>query len=353
MYNFVDMGKFNLLSTVEYGGCSAKLSPKQLEGVLAGFPVATDPRLLVDITTHDDAGVYLLNEDTALIFTTDFFPPICSDAYEFGQIAAANALSDVYAMGGKPLMALNIMMFASSQIPVEEFGEILKGGYSKVSEAGALIVGGHTIDDHPPKYGLAVIGTIHPDKLQSNATARPGDKLILTKPVGTGALVAAQRNGLCTGKGYRAALEQMKLLNRYGAEIAERYEVHSTTDITGFGLLGHALKLADASKVSLRIISRSIPLLEEAYTIFDSGCIPGASFRNLEFTADHIHYVRNTDYNLKMLAHDAQTSGGLLLSVAAKDAPALLEELKASQWHKKAAVIGEVLERSPRSIYFE
>jgi len=347
------MGKFNLLSTVEYGGCSAKLSPKQLEGVLSGFPVSTDPRLLVDISTHDDAGVYLLNEDTALIFTTDFFPPICSDAYEFGQIAASNALSDIYAMGGKPLLALNIMMFATSEIPIEEFGEILKGGYDKVTEAGALIVGGHTIDDHPPKYGLAVIGTIHPDRLQSNATAQPGDLLILSKPLGTGALVAGQRNGLCSEKAYRGALEQMKLLNRTGAEIASGFEVHSTTDITGFGLMGHAMKMAEASRVSLRIISQKLPLLDEAYHLFNAGCIPGAAFRNLEFTGDRINYARSVDYNLKMLAHDAQTSGGLLFSVAKKDAGKLLGALHNSGRHPDASIIGEVLERSPRPVYFD
>ncbi|MFZ5942411.1 MAG: selenide, water dikinase SelD [Bacteroidota bacterium] len=347
------MGKFNLLSTVEYGGCSAKLSPKQLESVLSGFPVATDPRLLVDITTHDDAGVYQLNEETALIFTTDFFPPVCADAYEFGQIAAANALSDIYAMGGTPLMALNIMMFSVTQIPVEEFGEILRGGYDKVTEAGALIVGGHTIDDHPPKYGLAVLGTVHPARLQSNATARPGDQLILTKPLGTGALVAAQRNGLCSDAAYRATLEQMKLLNKEASKAAADFEVHSTTDITGFGLLGHALKMAEASRVSMRIRSRMIPLLPEAYTTFNSGCIPGAAFRNLEFTGDRVHYAMKTDYNLKMLAHDAQTSGGLLFSVASGDASALLEAIKATGLHPDAALIGEVLEESPRRVYFE
>ncbi len=175
---------FDLLTTVEYGGCSAKIPAGLLSEMLKDLPLAKDPRLLVDVDTHDDAGVYLINEETALIFTTDFFPPICSDAYEFGEIAASNALSDVYAMGGSPLLALNLMMFSHTKIPLEVFGEILKGGDSKVREAGALTVGGHTIDDHPPKFGLAVVGLVHPDQLITNAGARPGDRLVLTKTIG-------------------------------------------------------------------------------------------------------------------------------------------------------------------------
>ena len=163
---------FDLLTTIEYGGCSAKLPAGLLADVLKELPLSVDPNLLVDVNTHDDAGVYRINQDTALIFTTDFFPPICSDPFEFGEIAAANALSDVYAMGGTPLMALNLMMFSREKIPMDVFGMILQGGHAKVSEAGALIVGGHTIEDHPPKYGLAVIGTVHPDKLITNAGAR-------------------------------------------------------------------------------------------------------------------------------------------------------------------------------------
>ncbi|MDF1574654.1 MAG: selenide, water dikinase SelD [Bacteroidales bacterium] len=345
--------KFDLLSTIEYGGCSAKLPAGLLSQVLRELPLAADPRLLVDVDTHDDAGVYQINGETALIFTTDFFPPICSDGYEFGEIAAANSLSDVYAMGGTPLIALNLMMFSSEKIPLEVFGEILKGGNDKVREAGALIVGGHTIDDHPPKYGLAVVGTVHPDRLITNAGARPNDLLVLTKSIGTGALVSGEKNGLCSTGDYRRALKQMKHLNREGASLAVKYGIRSMTDITGFGLAGHALKMAEASKVSFRIKSTQIPLLPGAYQVYEKGSIPGATFRNLEFTGQQLHCLRGVDYNLKMLVHDAQTSGGLLMSVNPDHATALVGELKQIDPGLKAAVIGEVLPESPRRIYLE
>lgn len=345
--------KFDLLSTIEYGGCSSKLPAGLLSEVLKEFPVATDPNLLVDVNTHDDAGVYRINDETALIFTTDFFPPICSDPYEFGEIAAANALSDVYAMGGKPLLALNLMMFSREKIPMEAFGEILKGGNEKVRESGALIVGGHTIDDHPPKYGLAVIGTVHPDRLITNAGAQPGDQLVLTKYIGTGALVSGQKNGLARGDQYRSALEQMKHLNKYGAELAVKYGVSGMTDMTGFGLAGHALKMAQASRVSFRIQTTRIPLLPGAYGIFEKGSIPGATFRNLEFTGKSVHYTRHVDYSLKMLCHDAQTSGGLLMSVNPDHCSALIEEINHTDPSAGAVLVGEVVPESPRTLYFE
>lgn len=345
--------KFDLLSTIEYGGCSAKLPAGLLSEVLSKLPVATDPRLLVDVDTHDDAGVYKLNEETALIFTTDFFPPICSDAYEFGEIAAANSLSDVYAMGGVPLLALNLMMFSQEKIPMDVFGEILRGGHDKVREAGALIVGGHTIDDHPPKYGLAVVGTVHPDQLISNAGAAVNDILVLTKSIGTGALVSGQKNSLCSHEDYRRALKEMKHLNNHGASVAAKYGVSSMTDITGFGLAGHAMKMAEASGVSLRIRSTQIPLLPGAYEVFEKGSIPGAAFRNLEFTGQHLHGTRSVDYNMKMLAHDAQTSGGLLMAVNPDHASDLMEELNRIDPEISAVEIGEVIAESPRRIYFE
>ncbi len=345
--------KFDLLSTIEYGGCSAKLPAGLLSQVLKEFPVNMDPNLLVDVNTHDDAGVYQINGETALIFTTDFFPPVCSDPFEFGAIAAANALSDVYAMGGKPLMALNLMMFSPEQIPLEVFGEILKGGNEKVNEAGALIVGGHTIDDHPPKYGLAVIGTVHPDKLITNAGAKPGDQLVLTKSIGTGALVSGHKNGLVNLEDYSRGLDQMKLLNRHGAEIAGIYGVGGMTDLTGFGLAGHALKMAEASHVSFRIETEKIPLLPGAYQVFEKGSIPGATFRNQEFTGDQVHFTRNVDYNLKMLTHDAQTSGGLLMSVNPDHADQLVRKLRTVDREIEVVIIGEVLNESPRRLYFE
>ena len=344
---------FDLLTTIEYGGCSAKLPAGVLSEVLKDLPVAIDPNLLVDVETHDDAGVYKINEETALIFTTDFFPPICSDPFEFGQISAANALSDVYAMGGRPLIALNLMMFSQAEIPLEAFKEILQGGQDKVKEAGALIVGGHTLDDHPPKYGLAVIGTVHPGKLITNAGAREGDRLILTKQVGTGALVSGQKNGLADPADYRRALDQMKQLNRAASEMAVRYGAGGMTDITGFGLAGHALKMALASRVSFMIRTADVPLLPGAHAIFDKGSIPGATFRNREYTGEKVHFTRSVPYTLKMLMHDAQTSGGMLMSVNPDHADKLVSELRSNHPGLSVAVIGEVLSESPRSLYFE
>jgi len=345
--------KFDLLSTIEYGGCSAKLPAGLLSEVLGKLPLVKDPRLLVDLETHDDAGVYKLNEETALIFTTDFFPPICSDAYEFGEISAANALSDIYAMGGTPLMALNLMMFSQERIPLDVFGQILEGGQAKVREAGALVAGGHTIDDHPPKYGLAVVGTVHPDHLITNAGARPNDVLLLTKAIGTGALVSGQKNGLCSEGDYRLALEQMKQLNRHASALAVKYHVRGMTDITGFALAGHAMKMAEASRVSFRIHSLQVPLLPGAYQVFEKGSIPGATFRNLEFTGEQAHFARSVDYNIKMLLHDAQTSGGLLLAVNPDHAASLLSDLNRLDPEISAMEIGEVIPESPRRLYFE
>ena len=337
--------KIDLLKTVEYGGCSAKLSPTELSGILNELKFPGHPDLLVDISTHDDAGVYRINDETALIFTTDFFPPVCSDPVEFGEIAAANALSDVFAMGGKALMVLNLMMYSTKDLPVEGFAQILKGGQNKTMEAGALVVGGHTIEDHPPKFGLAVIGTVHPDKVISNSAARIGDKLILTKPLGIGALISGHREQLASDQAYQQALKQMKLLNKTGAEIMVKYGTRCATDVTGFGLLGHAREIANGSNLTLKIDTDQIPLLDEAYELYDDGCIPGAAFRNMEYIGEDARFRAGIDYNLKMMTCDAQTSGGLLISAPAEVADDMLTEILASGLHPQAAIIGEVLAR--------
>lgn len=333
---------FDLLSTVEYGGCSAKLSPKELASALADLPASVDPNLLVDISTHDDAGVYRISDDVALIQTTDFFPPICSDPYEFGQIAAANALSDVYAMGGKALTAMNIVMFPSTRISLDVLKQMLRGGTGKVLEAGAVVVGGHTIDDYPPKYGLAVTGVVHPKRVITNAAARPGEILVLSKPLGTGVIVAGRRLGLAGEAEYHATLESMKQLNRRGAEIMQDFGVQCATDVTGFGLLGHSLKLAQASRVTLKLTSGRVPLLEGSLRLADGGCIPGAAFRNLDFVDDAAAFAPKLDYNRKMLLADAQTSGGLLMCVKQSQVREVLAQLRAAGY-REAAAVGEVL----------
>ncbi len=334
---------------VEYGGCSSKISPKQLEEILKFLPLPDDPDILVDINTHDDAGVYRINDDLALVLTTDFFPPVCSDPYEFGQIAAANSISDVYAMGGDPVLALNIMMFPASRLPLEAYAEIIKGGFDKASEAGVRIVGGHTIDDFPPKYGLAVTGFVHPEKIITNSGASPGDILILTKPLGTGIIMAGQRLGMADEADIIEAKRLMKLLNKSGAEIMKKYNIKGATDITGFGLAGHAYKMAKASDVTISINMGKVPLIGKTYNLIDEGCIPGASFRNLEFVDEHLLSSKQLDYNLKMAAFDAQTSGGLLMSVIPADADKVLAELH-NAGLASASVIGTVTKKNEKHL---
>ena len=342
--------KIDLLQMVEYSGCSAKISPKQLEEILKYLPLPADPNILVDIDTHDDAGVYRVNDELALVLTTDFFPPVCSDPYEFGQIAAANSISDVYAMGGDPVLALNIMMFPSAKLPMDAYAEILKGGFDKATEAGVRIIGGHTIDDFPPKYGLAVVGYIHPEKIITNAGAKPGDYLFLTKPIGTGIIMAGQRLGMANDDDIAEAIRLMKLLNKTGAEVMKKYNVKGATDVTGFGLAGHALKMAKASGVSLKINMKKVSLIGNAYKLIDDGCIPGASFSNLEFTEKDTDFAPDLDYNLKMIAFDAQTSGGLLFCAPPDKEEKILADLQDAGL-QNSKVIGYITEPGEKLIY--
>ena len=332
---------FDLLTTVENGGCSAKIPAAILEKTLLNLIRVKDPNILVDIDTHDDAGVYKINSDLALIFTTDFFPPICSDSYEFGEIAAANSLSDVYAMGGEPFLALNIAMFPTASIPLEAYTQILEGAASIAQKANTIIIGGHTIDDNPPKFGLAVIGKVHPERVITNAGLKPGDKLILTKPLGTGVIIAGKKLNLVSQVAYNEALKWMKTLNKEGASIMQENNVTGATDITGFGLLGHTLKMAKASKVDIVINSKDIPIINEAYQLVDNGCIPCAAFKNLEYIQSSVDF-NSCDYNFKMILTDAQTSGGLLMGVKEKNVSNVVNSLIRSGF-SYSKVIGEVI----------
>jgi selenide, water dikinase len=342
--------KTDLLQFSGQGGCSAKIPPSTLEEILKHLPVPVDPDILVNIDTHDDAGVYRISDDLALVFTTDFFPPVCSDPYEFGQIAAANSISDIYAMGGTPKLALNIMMFPASKLPLEAYAEILKGGFDKAAEAGVKIIGGHTIDDEIPKYGLAVIGFIHPGKLSTNAGAKEGDILILTKPVGTGIILAGHRLGMASDTDLNEAKKLMKLLNLTGSEIMSKYSITGATDITGFGLAGHTLKMARASKVSIKINMGEVPLIGKTRNLTDDGCIPGACFTNLEYCEKDMFFAPDLDYNLKMIAFDAQTSGGLLICAPGSKAEKIIDDLKKAGLNY-ASLIGEVVRREEKLIY--
>ncbi|MDR3630971.1 MAG: selenide, water dikinase SelD [Desulfocapsaceae bacterium] len=338
---------FDLLQTVEQGGCSAKLPAQLLDTLVKGIPVLNRKELLVGSDTHDDAAVWKVDADTAIISTTDFFPPLCSDPFEFGQIAAANALSDVFAMGGTAIMALNLVMFPSSKIDIAVLKEILLGGADKVAEAGAALAGGHTIDDYPPKYGLAVTGTVHPDRIITNRRALPGEVLVLAKPIGTGTIIAGQRIGKVSAAHYQAALDGMKVLNGKGAEVMQAHGIRCATDITGFGLLGHICEMAVGSAVTIRIAGTAVPLLERAYDLTDMGCIPGASFRNLRYVDSLVHFSRGLDYNLKMLLVDAQTSGGLLLCCPPEQVGAITCALQSAGYPASAA-IGRVEQKTPQ-----
>lgn len=332
---------FDLLQTCETGGCSAKLSAAGLKAALAGLPETPHPNLLVGTETHDDAGVFRINDELALIQTTDFFSPVCSDPYEFGQIAAANALSDVYAMGGEVLTALNIVAFPAG-VPLEVLREILRGGIDKVKEAGGVMMGGHTIVDEVPKYGLAVTGTVHPDRIITNAAAEPGDLLILTKPLGAGIIMAGQRIGEVKYEQYRLVLESMKLLNKAAVPMMQQHNVRCATDITGFGLAGHAMKLADASGVTLKINAASIPVFQGTYELLTMGCIPGACFRNLEYVEHETLFETHLSYEHKMVVMDAQTSGGLLICCKADRVGQMVKEL-VNAGYRSTAIIGEVI----------
>ncbi len=302
------------------------------------------------IETADDAGVYRLTPELALILTVDFFTPIVNDPYTFGQIAAANALSDVYAMGGRPLACLNIVCYPSQTVPKEVLKAILAGGLDKIHEAGALLVGGHSVDDVELKYGLSVTGVVHPDRVLKNAGARPGDRLILTKPLGTGIIATAAKGGLATPETEAEAAKIMAALNKGAAECLAGIEVHAVTDITGFGLLGHALEMAVASGVQLRLSAQAVPVLAAARQYASLGLVPAGSFANRNFCAKSLVVDPKMDPLLLDIFSDAQTNGGLLIAVAPPDADPLLRRLQ-DAGVSAAAIIGEVGPRGEGSIF--
>lgn len=300
-----------------------------------------DENLLVGIKTGDDAAVYRVGEDLAIIQTVDFFTPIVDDAYSFGQIAAANALSDVYAMGGTPLTALNIVCFPSQTLDLQILQAILKGGQDKVQEAGASIVGGHTIDDREPKYGLSVMGTVHPEQLITNAGARVGDVLVLTKPIGGGIAATGLKKGLLSEKNLQAMISVMGALNKYPSQVMQEVGVTACTDITGFGLLGHAHEMALASGVALEIFSDTVPLLPGCQRLLEEGVLPGGSRANLAFLEGQVHFSPSLSMDQRYLLCDAMTSGGLLIAVPKERTASLLQGLK--ELPTPLAVIGRVI----------
>jgi len=322
-------------------GCACKLKPQSLEKILAGLPRPDDPALLVGTGTSDDAAVYRIDDHTAIIETVDFFTPIVDDPFHFGAIAAANALSDIYAMGGEPLFALNLVAFPAARLPLDVLERILQGAAAKCREAGIDIAGGHTIDDTEPKFGLAVTGRIHPDRIWRNIGARPGDALLLTKPVGLGILATAMKRGMLDRKGIDAAVATMSELNRSAMTAAREFEVHACTDVTGFGLLGHLLEMTRGSQVEAEINWQEVPLLEQAWAMAAAGAVPGGSQANRQYVAGSVDFAAEVPEIARQLLADAQTSGGLLLAVPAGSATALLEKLRTA-CRGPVAIIGSI-----------
>ena len=331
-------------------GCGAKVGAGTLAKLLDGFQTHHDPRLIVGYDKSDDASVYVLDENTALVQTTDFFPPIVDDPFLFGQIAAANALSDVYAMGGEPKLALNIMCLAPN-MDKETVQEILRGGYAKAYEAGAIITGGHTIQGAEPIYGLAVSGFVHPEKVLTNSGAKNGDALILTKPLGIGILTTAAKAGMVEQPVLDRIYRQMATLNKTARDIMVKYPVHSCTDVTGFSLMGHSFEMAQGSKCTLHIQTKNIPYHPEAYELAEMGFIPAGAYRNREYAETGVQVVGDIPRAMQDICYDPQTSGGLLIALPAEQAQACLAELQASI--PDAAIIGYVTERGDFAICLE
>ncbi len=318
-----------LLTHYTHGlGCACKLRPQALETVLKSLAQTTDPAILVGTQTSDDAAVYQLTEDLAIVQTVDFFMPIVDDPYWFGAISAANSLSDIYAMGGQPRFALNIVGFPSNRLPLSVLERILQGAQEKAAEAGVSIIGGHTVDDTEPKFGLAVTGTIHPSHILRNSTAQPGDALILTKPLGFGILATAAKRGLASPQEVQEAIQWMAMLNNRAAEAMLSIGVHACTDVTGFGLLDHLHEMTQGSQVGAEISAGAVPILESARRLAAGGIIPGGTRSNLSYATAFIDFDPGISENTQLLLADAQTSGGLLISVAAEREEALLQALE-------------------------
>ena len=315
-----------LTKLAKCAGCGAKVGAGVLAQLLEGIRVHEDPNLLVGFDKSDDASVYKVSDDLALVQTVDFFPPIADDPYLFGQIAATNALSDVYAMGGEPKLCLNIMAIPES-MPKEAVHQLLRGGYDKVYEAGALITGGHSILDDEPKYGLAVTGFVHPDRVLTNAGARPGDVLLLTKPLGIGVLTTAAKADMASQEAIALAERLMTTLNKSARDAMVNYRVHACTDVTGFGLLGHACEMAQGSGVELELHVGDIDLIPEAVELARMGILPAGMYRNRAFAEGEVD-AGNTELCRQDRLYDPQTAGGLLMAVDPADAEALLAELR-------------------------
>jgi selenide,water dikinase len=315
------------------------MGPETLAKILNKLPKMENKNLIVGIETSDDAAVYKLNDEMAVIQTLDFFTPVVDDPYTFGQIAAANSISDVYAMGGKPTVALNIVCFPNC-LPIDILGEILRGGADKVIEAGAVVIGGHTVEDDEPKYGLSVMGIVHPNKVLKNFGSKVGEDVIITKPIGTGIINTAIKGEIASKEAYNAAVKVMSTLNKYAGEIIMNHNVSACTDITGFGLMGHGYEMASASGVTLKLYKDKIPYIKEAKDYAEMGLVPAGSYNNRRYIEGKFEF-KDTPEWMKDILFDPQTSGGLLITCSKEEGSKIMAEL--SKLELPSAIIGEVI----------
>lgn len=306
-------------------------------------------KLLVGIDTADDAGVYQLTEDIALVQTVDYFTPIVDDPYMFGQIAAANALSDVYAMGGKPATVLNIVGFPIKKLPPQMLTDILRGAAEKVKEAGAVTAGGHSIDDPEPKFGLSCTGIVHPEKIFKNVGARPGDVLVLTKPLGTGIITTAIKRGKASPREISAVSKTMAHLNKEASEKLQNYQPHAVTDVTGFGLIGHGFEMAHGSNVSFTFDFNAIPFLPGTSRLAEAGTVPGGTQENVKWIGSNVSYAETLKEHEKLSIADSITSGGLLISMTPEEADLYVKDMQSSDF--KAHIVGKVTDKQEKTVY--
>lgn len=321
------MDDVKLTTLTKFSGCGAKLGPGLLDKALCGLSQPHFPNLMVDFTTSDDAGVYKISDDQALVNTLDFFPPIVDDPYAFGQIATANALSDIYAMGATPITAMSIVGFPLQKIDISVLRKITEGSLDKLKEANVPLVGGHSIQDEELKFGLSVSGLVHPDRVLVNNTPKLGDVVILTKPLGTGTINTALKRGLASEESIQASMDSMIKLNKYAAEVIKEFPVECCTDVTGFGLVGHACEMIAGSGFGLTINFKSIKLLEGTIESIEKGAIPGGTGKNMEFRGSFVENIDSLSDSIKSIIFDPQTSGGLLFSIPAKHSEEILKDM--------------------------
>jgi selenide,water dikinase len=341
MSDKIEIEQKRLTSNVKAGGCAAKLGSAELAKLLARVPSKTTPALIAGIGNFEDAAVYKISEDLAIVETIDFFPPVVDDPYLFGQIAAANALSDIYAMGAKPILALNIVCFPTCDFEDHVLVDILRGGADQVEKAGAVIAGGHSIQLGEPVYGLAVTGLVKPQEMLTNGGAKPFDKLVLSKPIGSGVAILGMKAEMLSQGAQEVLLRSLSTLNATALEAGRKYEIHALTDVTGFGLAGHLHEMAKGSSLKVQLNISSVRTFPEVVELAQQGLVPAGSYGNRESFKDSITYINKVELELEDLLFDPQTSGGLLFSVSADDADKLAKDL--CTLGLDAAVIGEML----------